>query len=298
MSKPTNINHIDYINHIENMNYNINNLSNPNEIKNTNYELIIKENIELKNEIYKLRNLIDTLKHNETNIFLSSKFNDNEELKRNIEKLKNENEELKKEIVELKTQIIDIKTENTDLKIKNDKQSREIVELKEEIVELKQENKRQAEEIVELKEENKKLVTKIDKLETTVDKLNTYIDNMIDNNYIDKIIVACQDLNSSEWLETKFEPPNDGLMIKLRLDRNGEHHLLLKIDSKELILCKKKILYEHLINLSESRKKKLNKKIGESLVQEIIKYLESISFDSITDIIGIYQENINDWFNE
>ena len=82
------------------------------------------------------------------------------------------------------------------------------------------------------------------------------------------------------------------------MNRNDDCHLLLNNDTNDIILCKEKIFYDHLINLSKEQRDLLNKKIGSDLVNEIINFLGSKSYDSILPIIGNYENDINEWFDE
>ena len=178
-----------------------------------------------------------------------------------IETLKNENRELKEEINLLKNR-----------------------ELKEEINLLKNENKELKIEIISIKADNKILKKQVTKL--------------MDKNYIDRIIYACQDLNSKEQLEKKFKFPLNNLLTNLRTDRNFDCHLILSTDDETIILCKEKIFYNNLINLTVEQRKMLNKKIKSELVDEFITFLGNKSFDSILSVISNYEDDINEWFEE
>ena len=65
-----------------------------------------------------------------------------------------------------------------------------------------------------------------------------------------------------------------------------------------MMLCKEKIFYDRLKNLTVSQRTLLDKKIGSELVDEIIKYLELKPYNSILSIIDKYQDEINEWFDE
>lgn len=227
-------------------------------IEKTEYDNLIKENNELKIELNALKTNNNILMQNQVNNLLI------------IETLKNENKELK-DVIEL------LKNENK--------------ELKDEINLLKKENSEFKCVINSLKNENIKLTNKINKLE---DNMN----NFMDKDYIKKIILVCQDLNAYDQLETKFKKPLNQKLVKLRVNRNDDCHLILSTDSNDVILCKEKIFCERLKTLTMSQRTLLDKKIGSDLVNEIIKYLESKSYTSILSIFNSHEVDINEWFDE
>ena len=118
---------------------------------------------------------------------------------------------------------------------------------------------------------------------------------MNNKNYINKVIFACQDLNSSESLEKIFKIPFNKLMNTLRVNRNEDCHYIFNNDSINIILCKEKALYDVLKNLDDAKRQLLNKKISASLVDEIINFLENKSYD--TAKLDDYDEAI-EWFDE
>ena len=299
------------------------------------YELLIKENKELKEELEKINAHNDLLRQNQIQYLLSIETfkNENRELKEEINKLREDNHKLKEEISKireenkiLKEENKRIMEENKNLREENKKlreenkriieenknlreENKKIIEenknLREEnkrIIEenknLREENKKIIEENKNLKEENKQLKNRVYNLEKEVVVLNNTINKIIDKNYINKIIYACQDLNSLELLEKKFKSPLDNLMKNLRTDRNDDCHLILNTDDNNIVLCKEKIFYDNLISLTENRKKLLIKKIGSELLNEIITYLKEKPFDSILSLIPNYIDEVNEWFDE
>ena len=125
--------------------------------------------------------------------------------------------------------------------------------------------------------------------------LKKQVTKLMNKNYIDRIIYACQDLNSKEQ---KFKFPLNGLLTDLRTDRNLDYHLILSTDDDTIILCKEKIFYDNLLNLTTEQRKMLNKKILSNLVDEFIIFLETKPFDSILSVISNYEDDINEWFEE
>jgi len=182
---------------------------------------------ELKKENEELRSKIKVLE--EKNVILESKVTklelDNTELKKENIELKHEIVELKKENIELKHEIVELKKENVELK-------KEIVELKHEIVELKKEN-------IELKKENVELKKEIVELKDIIGEMQL-------ERYIDKVIVAIQDVNSYDSLETKIDHNFQKELFDLRSNRIDTCHYILtkqpRVDSLELINYKKKML--------------------------------------------------------
>jgi len=230
----------------------------------------------------------------------------------------NENNELKTKITELynnylineieidynfifetinnnKLSIEELITENTILKNKIQKIMIDNKQLKEDNEQLKENNKKLNDRIDNLEIENKQLKEDNKKLNEDNKKLNDRIDCLENKNYIKKIIIACQDLNNKESLEKIFDIPYNQLMTKLRKNRNFDCHFIFNDDDSDIILCKKKVLYDILINLNDSQKQLLNKKMNLKLVDGIINFLSNQQYDNINN--DDYQDNL-EWFEE
>jgi hypothetical protein len=144
--------------------------------------------------------------------------------------------------------------ENEELKQIIEKQNIKITNLENEINKLKIENK-------ELKNENKQLKIKINKLENIFNK--------------SKFIMALQDLNSYDKLESNLKYPFNNNLKKLRLSRNYDCHYMYDTDSDDVINKKKYYLLHQLNNMSEDIKNNINNIYGKcNLIENIIKYLE------------------------
>ncbi len=116
-------------------------------------------------------------------------------------------------------------------------------------------------EINELKIENKELKIKINKLENIFNK--------------SKFIMALQDLNSYDKLESNLKYPFNNNLKKLRLSRNYDCHYMYDTDSDDVINKKKYYLLQQLNNMSEDIKNNINNIYGKcNLIENIIKYLE------------------------
>ena len=151
--------------------------------------------------------------------------------------------------------------ENEELKQIIEKQNIKITNLENEIKELKNENKELKNEIKELKNENKELKIKINKLENIFNK--------------SKFIMALQDLNSYDKLESNLKYPFNNNLKKLRLSRNYDCHYMYDTDSDDVINKKKYYLLQQLNNMSEDIKNNINNIYGKcNLIENIIKYLE------------------------
>lgn len=185
-------------------------------------------------------------------------YNENTQLKIKIMELYKNEEILKETIANNKLTIENLIAENTMLKNK-------IYELENKVSYILEENK-------QIKEENKQLIKDVSNLQNKMIKMDN-------KNYINKVIFACQDLNSCELLENNFKIPFNKLINKLRLNRNEECHYIFKDESNDIILSKEKALCDILENLDYDRRLLLNKKIGTSLVDEIIKFLKNQPFD-------------------
>jgi hypothetical protein len=144
--------------------------------------------------------------------------------------------------------------ENEELKQIIEKQNIKITNLENEIKELKENDIKQKEEIKELK-------NKIIKLENTFTK--------------SKYIMALQDLNSYDKLESNLKYPFNNNLKKLRLSRNYDCHYMYDTDSNDVINKKKYYLLHQLNNMSKDIKNNINNIYGKcNLIENIIKYLE------------------------
>ena len=254
--------------------------------------LYINENNKLKTKITELYNnyLINEIEIDYNFIFET--INNN---KLSIEELITENTILKNKIQEIMIDNKQLKEDNEQLKENNKKLNDRIDNLEIENKQLKEENKQLKEENKQLKEENKQLKEEIKELKEENKKLNNRIDCLENKNYIKKIIIACQDLNNKESLEKIFDIPYNQLMTKLRKNRNFDCHFIFNDDDSDIILCKKKVLYDILINLNDSQKQLLNKKMNLKLVDGIINFLSNQQYDNINN--DDYQDNL-EWFEE
>ena len=176
-------------------------------------EHLFKENMELKIQLGNMTGQKEQLER-----LLS-------ERDKTIEELKKENEELRSKIKVLEEKNVILESKVTKLELDNTELKKENIELKHEIVELKKENVELKKEIVELKD---------------------IIGEMQLERYIDKVIVAIQDVNSYDSLETKIDHNFQKELFDLRSNRIDTCHYILtkqpRVDSLELINYKKKML--------------------------------------------------------
>ena len=192
----------------------------------------------IENRVQSLEISLNKIKHIEFNYYKILAIN---------ETLLNENEELKQIIEKQNIKITNLENENK--------------QLKNEIKELKENDIKQKEEINELKNENKELKIKINKLENIFNK--------------SKFIMALQDLNSYDKLESNLKYPFNNNLKKLRLSRNYDCHYMYDTDSNDVINKKKYYLLHQLNNMSKDIKNNINNIYGKcNLIENIIKYLE------------------------
>jgi chromosome segregation ATPase len=213
---------------------------------------LIKENTQLKDELTKLRQEINRISIENAEII-----KENAEIRKENAVLKNENIEIRQENLVIKQELTAIKKENAELKKEN-------AELKKENAELKKDN-------VELKKE----ITIIKKEISIMKKENEEIKK---DNYISKLIIAMQDLNSNDQLERELKDPFNNLIKDVRDYRVGECHYLYtvgsQIDSKQVLTYKKQIFRDHLLNISSEIKSEFEQDFGQGLIEEIYTYLD------------------------
>lgn len=171
--------------------------------------------------------------------------------------------------------------------------------------------------IKQLNEENIMLKQKIQELEENMTKQNIKINdqnikinelsdklNLIESkNIFNKFVIAIQDLNSSEKLETKLSK-NDKIniiadrhirlyeAIKLKKNRISECHYINNDDEDDLLNDKIIVLLNKLENMDESIKNMFNKKYPN--------LINSILHDITRDKTLLSQDNleiINDWWD-
>jgi small-conductance mechanosensitive channel len=253
------------------------------------YNKVFNENIDLKSKILQLYNNEELLKEtiNNNNLTINELMAENLFLKNKILLIEGtyniileENKQIKEENKQIKEENKQIKEENKQIKEENKQLKEELIIIKEENKQLKEENKQLKEELIIIKEENK--------------QIKKDINYLLNKDYINRIIYACQDLNSKESLEKIFKIPCNKLINKLRNKRNDNCHYILSDDNENTTLCKEQILYNILINLDEYKREMLNNKINSILVDEIIKFLNSKSYNNIN--IDDYEDYI-EWFN-
>ena len=127
--------------------------------------------------------------------------------------------------------------------------------------ELKQIIEKQNIKITNLENENKELKNEIIKLENKFNK--------------SKYIMALQDLNSYDKLESKLKYPSCNYLKKLRLSRNNNCHYMYDNDSDDVIHKKKYYLLHQLNNIPKDIKDNINNIYGKcNLIENIIIYLE------------------------
>jgi hypothetical protein len=160
------------------------------------------------------------------------------------------------------------------------------------IKELKINDKKQFIEIEELKIDNQKKSIEIEELKTEIKELKFEIKEMKNKDLILKIMKVLQDINSSDELEIILSLPYKNYMYKLRNQRNENCHYISKMDSQDVINKKKEYILKYLLTISSEVKQKINKKCGNGLIDEIIKYLSSLklsyselSEDEMNDVI-------------
>jgi chromosome segregation ATPase len=189
------------------------------------YQNVIKENIELRSQIIQLSNNERVLISNEK--LLNETISAN---KKTIEELQKENKELRKRVGHLESQLKLVISENTELRKENNELKNEVSELRTEVIGLRK-------DYAALREDNVAILTKLN--------------NMTLSRMYERYIVAIQDFNSREKLETQiYDADVCDELRDLRTDRVGNCHYIDNVhDSDEYINAKFTILAEKLKNM-------------------------------------------------
>ena len=154
--------------------------------------------------------------------------------------------------------------------------------------------------IKQLNEENIMLKQKIQEFEENILKQNININCLYDKinlmetkNIYNKFIIAIQDLNSLEKLETKLIKNDKINIIKLKKNRINDCHYINNDDDEDLTNDKIIVLLEKLKNMDDNLKIKFDKKypnLIDSILHDMIKYNKTLlSHDNL--------EIINDWWD-
>jgi chromosome segregation ATPase len=183
---------------------------------------------ELLNENEKLRKELQRFINNET-IFHSVILDKD----KTINELREENKMLKNKLKSLEKQI-DI------LNIKNTEHEKEYKNLKTEHEDLK------------INHEN--LKTEHTNLKIDHNDLKNEIQNMKNNKTFDKFIIAIQDLNRLELLETKVSNSTKDILQELRDDRIDDCHYINDNDTQQRKDDKRNILYDEIKSMPQSIK--------------------------------------------
>jgi hypothetical protein len=206
------------------------------------YNRLIEENKELKNQLHQYQN--------ETNRLNQQFIKDQE----TIIQLKKQNKELRYELKILKEQFKQIKKDN--------------IELKERVSVLEHDNQELKKDNRELKKDNQELT------ENCFDMKNKL--NLLTNKaLITNIIIALQDINDRLDIENSLKQPSKQLLYDFRQKRNNLCHLILNDEDETLQLNKEKILLEIISNLNKNAKRRLNKEVSNELLQIFINKIKN-----------------------
>lgn len=208
--------------------------------------------------------------------------------------LKNENIELKTKILEITKQkddlmtliiqkdktIDELKKENAELKIKLEHLENEIKSVKEENIMIKQKHD-------DLKIEHDKLKIEHNELKIEHNELKSNFNKMIHKQMFDKYIIAIQDLNKLEQLESNLDQQTKNNLYKLKSSRINECYYLDNLDSPNLIDDKRTILFDKINNMPNDVKTIFDKRFPNLLnkiMPYIIKKMTTPSQQTIDDI--------------
>ena len=200
------------------------------------YKHLLEENIYLKNQV-------NQLSSNERIL---------QEIKQTHEKtiveLQKENTELKEQLKILELKHADLEIKHADLEIKHADLEIKYYELEVKYDELKEENKQIKEENKQIKEENKQIKEENKQIKEENEQINKKLNKLEINRIINKYIIAIQDLNRLEKLETKVNSVIRLELEDLRNDRVSDCHYLDDNYVNEYF-DRRTILYERLVNI-------------------------------------------------
>ncbi|ATZ81074.1 hypothetical protein BMW23_1029 [Bodo saltans virus] len=211
---------------------------------------------ELLNENEKLRKELQRFINNET-IFHSvilDKDKTINELREENKMLKNKLKSLEKQInilniknTEHEKEYKNLKTEHEDLKINH-----ENLKIEHEDLKINHENLKTEHEDLKINHEN--LKTEHINLKIDHNDLKNEIQNMKNNKTFDKFIIAIQDLNRLELLETKVSNSTKEILQELRDDRIDDCHYINDNDTQQRKDDKRNILYDEIKSMPQSIK--------------------------------------------
>ncbi|ATZ80742.1 hypothetical protein BMW23_0696 [Bodo saltans virus] len=206
---------------------------------------------------------------------------------------------LKNENIELKTKIAEFIKHKDDLMELITQKDRTIDELKKENAELKiklehleNEVKNVKEENIIIKQKHNDLEVKHNELKEKHNNLENNFNKMIYKQIFDKYMIAIQDLNKLEQLESKLDQQTQNRLYQLKSNRIYECHYFDNLDSQNLIDDKRTILLEKIDNMPNEIKIIFNKRFP-NLLNKITPYIIKTKTTPSQQTI----DDINDWWD-
>jgi hypothetical protein len=210
--------------------------------------------------------------------------NDNERLRKEIQILTNNEQILHEVILDKDKTINELREENKKLREK-------LESLEKQIDVLSAQSIKQEKEYNELKTQHIILNKNHNALKDDHNELKNQFTKMMNKQMFDKYIIAIQDLNKLENLETKLDSQTQKKLYKLKSNRIHECHYLDNLDSPDLIDDKRTILNEKIINMPLEIKTMFNKMYPE-LLNKIAPFIVNTKTTPSQQTI----DNINYWW--
>ena len=202
--------------------------------------------------------------------------NNNDDLKKEISRLKNNEIIFQNLILNKDKSIEELKEENIQLTKKLELLKNQVNNLFEQNSEIKKENS-------EIKKENREL-------KINVKNLTSRLDNIENKNIFKKYIIAIQNLNRYDKLETNIPDKITKKQLNmLRNKRIGECHYI--DDDENIKDCKRTILKEEIDNMLPAIQDKFNDKYP-NLLNNIIGYIEKNKTNPTKEL----KNEMKDWF--
>jgi hypothetical protein len=146
--------------------------------------------------------------------------------------------------------------------------------------------------IQQLKDENQILRQKISELENTINKLDKKINNIEEKEKFNKFIIAIQDINRLEQIETKLSGIDKKILKRLRQLRVNECHYIEDDYDEDDKNDRRTVLYERIQNMSpqiHSRFENMFPGLLNSIMVYIIQTKTQPSEDSLKYILNWWE---------
>lgn len=258
------------------------------------FRTVLIENQYLKTEIGKFA-LVNSMLLNE-NMELKNKIDalfkelqDQNKLKEHIERLEKENIEMKENIKKQDEHIARQDVRINVLEEENGKLHEHIKRQDDAISELKKDNAELKKDNAELKKDNAELKKDNAELKKDNKKLHSRLDRIEARHMYNRFVIAIQDINRLDKLETLLPASDSNTLKKLKDNRISDCHFLDDSDSTALKNDKRTVLFDKIQTMSEDVVKMFNKNYP-NLLSSVIPYIAPIKTTPSDDVVVEVEE--------